>query len=296
MGRQRVLYFSALGAASAVACASAFSAAPSPPGDDATVPTSTPTTIGPEASPEDSAPTPDVDGGSDAAPTLTLSDDFERPDGSLVPPCALPAWEETRLTRGELTIQGPDGGRSRFLSSKTEVGQTFAQASCFRDFAANVLRTESSFKLRIAGFEQGDGGNGETLNLLSFRLDTTGLDGSAGPSHTIRIGLKKRSATRFAVFVMSQFQATRTRTTDSTVILEVGRDYSIRFFANASTPRPGVPVARALVDGVEVAAIDGAGELVYDHLPRGDLSFPGGADGPSGFHVELDDFSFVGRP
>jgi len=283
MRRTRAWLFLALGSASAVACSGAFSVAPSPPGDDASTPT-------------DAAP-PDADGGVNDAPTLTLSDDFERPDGSLVPPCARPAWEEARLTRGELTIQGPNGGRSRFLSSKTEVGQTFAQASCYRDFNANVLRAEASFKLRIAGFEQSDGGTlGESLNLMSLRLATTTLDGGTGPTHMLRVGLRKRTPTRFAVFVTSQFDSNpRPRSAESMVSLELGKDYEIRFFANASPPRPGVPVARALVDGVEVASLDGAGEPVYDHIPRGDLSFPGSADGPSGFHVELDDFSVVGR-
>jgi len=290
MRRARVWLLSALGSASAVACASAFSGSAAPSGEDAAVPTSLPTTIVPEASPEDAGTTPEGDSGTDGAPTYSFSDDFERPDGALVPP-----WEETNVTRGALSIQGPDGGRSRFLSSDTEIGSG-SQASCVRGFRANVLRSEATFKLRIAGFDQSDGGTGETLNLLSFRLDTGGPDGGAGPGHTIRVGLKKRSTTRFALFVMSQFEATQTRSNDSSLLLELGRDYEIRFFSDASTPRPGVPVARALVDGVEAVTLDGAGERVYDHLPVGRIFFPGGTQGGSGFHVELDDFSFVGRP
>ncbi|MFO0640553.1 MAG: hypothetical protein U0183_15140 [Polyangiaceae bacterium] len=290
MRRARVWLLSALGSASAVACASAFSGTPTPPGDDAAIATSLPTTIVPEASLDDTGAPIEADAGTDGAPTYSFSDDFERPDGALVPP-----WEETLVTRGTLSIQGPDGGRSRFLSSDTELGAG-SQASCVRGFRANVLRSEASFRLRIAGFDQSDGGTNETLNLLSFRLDTGGPDGGTGPGHTIRVGLKKRSATRFALFVMSQFEGTQTRSNDSTITLDLGRDYEIRFFTDASTPRPGVPVARALVDGVEAVTLDGAGERVYDHLPVGRLFFPGGTQGGSGFHVELDDLSFVGRP
>lgn len=105
MRRARVWLLSALGSASAVACASAFSGS-APSGEDAAVPTSLPTTIVPEASPEDAGTTPEGDSGTDGAPTYSFSDDFERPDGALVPP-----WEETNVTRGALSIQGPDGGR-----------------------------------------------------------------------------------------------------------------------------------------------------------------------------------------
>ncbi len=237
MRRARVWLLSALGSASAVACASAFSGGTEPSVEDAAVPP-VPTTIVPEASPEDAGTTPEGDSGADGAPTYTFSDDFERPDGALVPP-----WEETNVTRGVLSIQGPDGGRSRFLSSDTEIGAG-SQASCVRGFRANVLRSEATFKLRIAGFDQSDGGTGETLNLLSFRLDTGGPDGGAGPGHTIRVGLKKRSTTRFALFVMSQFEGTQTRSNDST--LESARRLRLAPAAEAvvALPAPADPAEK----------------------------------------------------
>ena len=154
-------------------------------------------------------------------------------------------------------------------------------------------RARASFVVKMIDFFPRDGGSGETVNLFSIRLDTTPSDAGPGPEHVLRVGLRRRGARAFSLFVMSQFNPGQTRVADSTTLLDVGEKYAIRLEVDTTTPQPGKPVATGYVNDARVVSLDSAGERVYGYVDTGRMYFPGAVSG-AGFHLELDDLSVVG--
>jgi len=227
-----------------------------------------------------------LDAQSDAT-VLVFTDDFERSDASLVPP-----WSSASLQDGRLAVEVPEGGTSRVLTALTAGAESDAFVE--RRFSgASVRRARVSFVTKLVDFFPRDGGSGETVNLFSIRLDTTPSDAGPGPEHVLRVGLRRRGARQFSLFVMSQFNPGQTRTADSTTLLDVGERYAIRLEVDTTTPQPGKPVATGYVNDARVVTLDSAGERVYGYAETGRMYFPGAVSG-AGFHLEMDDLAVVG--
>lgn len=271
----------------ATACASVYvgegndAAAP----DAQTIAPPAPTDTGIDGAPQDAA-VPGFDAQTDAT-VLVFADDFERSDASLTPP-----WNSANLQDGRLAVEIPDGGSSRMLTALTSGPDSDAFVE--RRFSgAPVRRARASFVVKMIDFFPRDGGSGETVNLFSIRLDTTPSDAGPGPEHVLRVGLRRRGARAFSLFVMSQFNPGQTRVADSTTLLDVGEKYAIRLEVDTTTPQPGKPVATGYVNDARVVSLDSAGERVYGYVDTGRMYFPGAVSG-AGFHLELDDLSVVG--
>jgi len=230
----------------------------------------------------------DRDAALDGAPIVTFSDDFERVDGAIVPP-----WEDVTIRSGRLYLAASDAG-SRVLTSETDKTAdpaTYAERA-FEN--APVRRATVRFVARIVDFDPGDAGSGETAALFTLRLETAPTDSGPGREHNLRVGLRRKTASTFTVFVMSQTASGRTRTADSILVLQTRGRYAIRLEADVTTPQAGKPMMSAFVDEVLAVSLDGAGETVHDYVATGRFFFPGAIEG-GGFKLELDDLSFVGR-
>lgn len=228
------------------------------------------------------------DSGADASPpSFVFSDDFERPDGTMVPP-----WSALKVNRGRLEITKPFGATSHVLVAQTEA-VSGASAYPERTFSVPIGRAVATFQVKIVDFVPSDGGSNETANLFALRVRTSG---GAGTDHVVRVGLRRQANTRFAVFVQSQLEDVKTRTTDSTTLLELGRTYKFRFEADLTTPRAGVEVARAFVDGTPIATLTSVGDVPTTHRPAGEVFCPGAVAGGAGFELEIDDVDIVGHP
>jgi hypothetical protein len=231
---------------------------------------------------------PERDAALDAAPIVTFSDDFERSDASIVPP-----WDDVTIRSGRLYVSASDAG-SRTLTSettKTADPATYAERAFDK---APVRRATVSFVARIVDFDPGDAGSSETAALFTLRLETAPTDSGPGPEHNLRVGLRRKTASTFTVFVMSQTASGRTRTSDSNLVLRTGGRHAIRLEADVTAPQAGKPMMSAFVDDLLAVSLDGAGETVHDYVSTGRFFFPGAITG-GGFKLELDDFAFVGR-
>jgi hypothetical protein len=285
----KLFWIAALGG-TGVACASAYVAETSGGADASTLDTGAPVD---SATPDGTAGPTDAGGSDrdivlDAAPIVTFSDDFERSDGAIVPP-----WDDVTTRNGRLYLAASDAG-SRVLTSETDKTAdpaTYAERA-FEN--APVRRATVRFVARLVDFDPGDAGSGETAALFTLRLETAPTDSGPGPEHNLRVGLKRKTASTFTVFVMSQTASGGTRTADSNLVVQTRGRYAIRLEADVTTPQAGKPMMTAYVDDVPAVSLDGAGESVHDYVPTGRFFFPGAITG-GGFKLELDDLSFVGR-